>query len=287
MPPSENGRGQALVAHRIALRRLAIRPGAIGDVVCSLPALEFLEPSEIWAPAPVLPLLRHIAPARSISSTGLDRLEIPGQPVDDIVSRLAGFDEIVSWYGSSREEFRAALSALGHRVRFLPALPTAALDGQLLHAVDFYLQSAGAPPGASPRLPYAAEPEAFAAIHPFSGSPKKNWPIARFKTLAGLLAPSLEVQWCAGPAEELHGAHRFPDLAAVAAWLARAAIYIGNDSGISHLAAACGIPVVAMFSTTDPRVWSPRGKFVRVIPFSASPAVVARAALSMARTRSR
>lgn len=269
------------------MRRLAIRPGAIGDVICSLPALEYLEPAEIWAPAPVLPLLRHIAPARSISSTGLDRLEIPGQPVEDIAERLRGFDEIVSWYGSNREEFRAAVGRLGVNSRFLRAIPVTVEEEQVRHAVDFYLEEVGAPAGGMPRLPFAAEPEAFAAIHPFSSSPKKNWPIERFKELAARLEPALDVQWCAGPEEELHGAHRFQDLAAVAKWLGRAAVYIGNDSGISHLAAACGVPVIAMFGASDPRVWSPRGEMVRVFPFSASPAVVARAAHSMARTRLR
>lgn len=269
------------------MRRLAIRPGAIGDVICSLPALEYLEPAEIWAPAPVLPLLRHIAPARSISATGLDRLEIPGQPAEDVAERLSGFDEVVSWYGSNREEFRAAISRLGVSTRFLPALPSTVEEEQVRHAVDFYLEAVGAPAGAMPRLPFMAEPDAFAAIHPFSGSPKKNWPIERFKELARLLAPPLDVQWCAGPEEELHGAHRFQDLAGVASWLCRAAVYIGNDSGISHLAAACGVPVVAMFGASDPRVWSPRGEIVRVFPFSASPAVVLRAAHSMARTRLR
>jgi hypothetical protein len=269
------------------LRRLVIRPGAIGDIVCSLPALEHLEPAEIWAPAPALPLLRHIAPARSIASTGLDRLEIPGQPVADVLSKLMGFDDIVSWYGSNRAEFRAAAAGQGIPIRCLPALPSSAGEEPVLHAVDFFSEAAGGPPGAIPWLPFRAEAEAFAAIHPFSGSPRKNWPAERFSELAELLPPSLEVQWCAGPEEELHGAHRFDTLAEVGGWLARAAVYIGNDSGISHMAAACGVPVIAMFGPTDPRVWAPRGELVRVFPFSASPASVARAALTMARTRSR
>jgi len=255
--------------------------------MCSLPALEFLSPAEIWAPAPVLPLVRHIAPARSIASTGLDRLEIPGQPVGDVVARLQEFDEVCSWYGSVREEFKAAAASHGVPIRYLPALPSAHGEEPIPHAVDFFLQSVGAAKGALPRLPVSAPAEPFAAIHPFSGSPKKNWPIDRFKALEPALDTDLSVEWCAGPEEELHGAHRFQDLAEVAAWLARAAIYIGNDSGISHMAAACGVPVIAMFGPTDPRIWSPRGESVRIFPFSASPASVARAAVSMARTRLR
>jgi heptosyltransferase-3 len=100
-------------------------------------------------------------------------------------------------------------------------------------------------------------------IHPFSGSPRKNWPLSRFRELAERLA--IPVQWCAGPEEELDDAVRIADLYELACWLARAKIYIGNDSGITHLAAAAGANVVAIFGPTDPAVWAPRGDRVRVL----------------------
>ncbi len=58
---------------------------------------------------------------------------------------------------------------------------------------------------------------------------------------------------------------RFENLYELACWLARARVYIGNDSGITHLAAAVGTPVVAIFGPTDPAVWAPRGERVAVI----------------------
>jgi ADP-heptose:LPS heptosyltransferase len=42
-------------------------------------------------------------------------------------------------------------------------------------------------------------------------------------------------------------------------------LFIGNDSGISHLAAALGIPTVAIFGPTDPKVWSPKGRNIAVV----------------------
>jgi ADP-heptose:LPS heptosyltransferase len=75
----------------------------------------------------------------------------------------------------------------------------------------------------------------------------------------------MPVRWCAGPEEPLPGAVRIADLYELACWLATARIYIGNDSGITHLAAAVGTPVVALFGPTDPRIWAPRGPHVRVI----------------------
>jgi len=56
----------------------------------------------------------------------------------------------------------------------------------------------------------------------------------------------------------------------VASILSVANGFIGNDSGITHLAAALGIPVVALFGPTDPAIWAPRGKNVTVIKKSAS-----------------
>jgi ADP-heptose:LPS heptosyltransferase len=40
---------------------------------------------------------------------------------------------------------------------------------------------------------------------------------------------------------------------------------IGNDTGITHLAAAIGAPTVALFGPTDPAVWGPRGRKVRTL----------------------
>jgi ADP-heptose:LPS heptosyltransferase len=100
------------------------------------------------------------------------------------------------------------------------------------------------------------EKRPFIAVHPFSGSPKKNW--QHYEELASRLP--LPVEWCIGPEQEWHEAHRFESLWDVARWLASARLYIGNDSGITHLAAAVGVPTVAIFRVTDPRVWAPRGR---------------------------
>jgi ADP-heptose:LPS heptosyltransferase len=106
-------------------------------------------------------------------------------------------------------------------------------------------------------------PGDFAVIHPFSGSARKNWPLDRFRKLAARLP--MPVRWCAGPEESLEGATRFDDLYDLGRWLAGARLYIGNDSGITHLASAVGTPVVAIFGPTDPEVWAPRGDRVCVV----------------------
>jgi heptosyltransferase III len=114
-----------------------------------------------------------------------------------------------------------------------------------------------------PHIECSRDDEGFAVIHPFSGSSKKCWPLERYKELANRLG--MPVRWCAGPEETLADAVRIGDLYDLAGWLATARVYIGNDSGITHLAAAVGTPVVALFGPTDPRIWAPRGRDVSVI----------------------
>ena len=237
------------------MRRLLIRPGAIGDLIVSLPALERLraEYTEVWVAGQNVPLVRFADSVRSIGSTGLDMLEI--DPPAGLVERLSGFDEIVSWYGAGRPEFRQAVA--GMPFRFLPALPGAC------HAVDFYLKQVGGQGMALPHIACPRRREDFAVIHPFASHPRKRWPLEKFRAVAERL--DMPVRWCAGPGEELDGAVRIENLYELGCWLAGARLYIGNDSGISHLAAAVGTPVVALFGPTDPAIWAPRGERVRAL----------------------
>jgi ADP-heptose:LPS heptosyltransferase len=81
----------------------------------------------------------------------------------------------------------------------------------------------------------------------------------RFEAIASVLSKNVPVHWLCGPEEDLAGAKRIDNLYELACWIRGARIYVGNDSGISHLAAAVGTPTVALFRSTDPRVWAPRG----------------------------
>jgi heptosyltransferase-2 len=252
---------------RLLIRTLLIRPGAIGDFIVSLPAMEALRSgyTEVWCAEPNVPLARFADSARSIISAGLDRLGL--LPADDVVERLRGFDSIVSWYGASRSEFRELVAALGLPFRFLPALPAAGI-----HAVDYYNRQArelgAAPPSRFPEIGCAKDPRSFAAIHPFASSVAKRAPMPVFERIAERLSRTMPVHWVRGPEETLDGALHIEGLYTLATWLRQARIFVGNDSGISHLAAAVGTPALVFFRGTDPRVWAPRGASVNVIDFS-------------------
>jgi orotate phosphoribosyltransferase len=117
-------------------------------------------------------------------------------------------------------------------------------------------------------------------VHPGSGSPAKNWPPEAFARVLGRLEVPEEVpvvvtrgEADSDQADRLIGSARHrrsmrldaPELPVLAAILSRARLYLGNDSGITHLAAAVGAPTVAIFGPTDPRIWGPRGAHVRTI----------------------
>jgi heptosyltransferase III len=258
----------ARASTKLPLHRLIIRPGGIGDCILSLPAIEHLRTkhTEVWVPSASVSLIRRTE-ARSIASTGIDLLGLPGiEPPAGLIAKLRSFDSIVSWYGANRAEFREQVRALRLPFQFLDALPP---PDAKIHAADFFLKQVGGDGYAAPSIECKrSAPGDFAAIHPFSGSVRKNWPMHRFRELAARLA--LPVQWCAGPEETLDeellkDTVRFENLYELGCWMASVRIYIGNDSGITHLAAAVGTSVVAIFGPTDPAVWRPRGERVSVV----------------------
>jgi hypothetical protein len=247
-------------------RRLLIRPGAIGDYIVSLPALEFLRDdyTEVWTATANVALGRFADRARSIADVGLDRLAVTHD--DDVLERLRKFDTIHSWYGTRHDAFRERVEKLGLPFHFYSALPAGPL-----HAVDFYLSQVGAPLGAKPHIECRLQRRTeLAVIHPFASNTEKRWPMESFHELAAQLERSGRVQWCRGPEEALDHAYYLENLYELGMWLASASVYIGNDSGVSHLAAAVGTPVIAMFGPTDPQIWAPRGERVTILPLDST-----------------
>ena len=102
-------------------------------------------------------------------------------------------------------------------------------------------------------------------IHPFASSLAKRAPMAVFHAAARKLGETMPVHWLCGPEETLDGAVRFDDLYELGCWLGHARVFVGNDSGISHLAASVGTPVRALFRVTERRVWAPPGNCVDAI----------------------
>ncbi len=117
-------------------------------------------------------------------------------------------------------------------------------------------------------------------IHPGSGSKKKVWPLERFIELVQILQSryQLHILIVLGPAEGMEVQRAFekigpPSLTIVrglsllqlASIMEGCKLFIGNDSGISHMASALGIPTIAIFGPSDQKVWSPKGEKVLVV----------------------
>ena len=192
------------------------------------------------------------------------------------------------------ENLAAILNAPGHRIDPFP-------DGGLGLSVAEYqcrqLTALGVPAVPPPPSVIAPAPEdgieavallgnrlgageRLVLIHPGSGGREKIWAPAGWIALIRRLLeqPRLRLGLIQGPAdgEILQRLQQGLDLSHVllvpnlglgilAGLMGYAAFYIGNDSGITHLAAACGVPTVALFGPTDPRIWAPRGPTVQII----------------------
>jgi ADP-heptose:LPS heptosyltransferase len=127
----------------------------------------------------------------------------------------------------------------------------------------------GVPKTEIPRASLFAEASAasrpYAMIHPIAATPAKTWSAAGFRVVAEHLRRDhdLDPVFIAGPGEDL--SMFAPDyrtvvgapLAETKSLLRGASLFLGNDSGPAHMAAAFGLPVVVLFGPSDSVVWAP------------------------------
>jgi heptosyltransferase III len=130
---------------------------------------------------------------------------------------------------------------------------------------------------------YEAVYEGLVALHPGSGGARKCWPIECFaEVIARLWQQDRTVLVLAGPAEQerlvvlqslLHaypqlGRYEFlidAPLLTIAQRLQECQCYIGNDSGLTHLASMLGLPTLALFGPSNPIIWHPPGQSVTIL----------------------
>ncbi len=218
-------------------------------------------------------------------------------PAASLQNYLNAFDLVLSYATPPDHAFAANLARVARgRVLSFDSRPPAGSHAHVSEYLQWPLRELGIAPSVEPpRLKLtAADQQAAgqwwsahglatqraAAIHPGSGSPAKNWPTECFAQVARWLVQErqLRVVLVAGPADaevvsavrgslaedEYSLAQDLP-LPLLAGILGRCALYVGNDSGVSHLAAALGTPCVAVFGPTDPLLWAPRGRCVRIV----------------------
>lgn len=282
---------------------LVLRGGAIGDFIVTLPLLSALRerfPGQLAvASAPGVGALAQAGgladEVRDLGGREFATLFGPdATPVPELVDWLRGSDRVVSLLHDPDGAVARALGPSaaaklvqglarprdggGRAARQLLDSVTAALGLPTTDPADFRLS-----------LPCVVHDEAevalragrWWAVHPGSGSPRKNWPPARWaELLAALLQaePTLRLALYGGEADEAALAtvaaalprgrfamfsHR--PLVAVAGLLAACERFLGHDSGLGHLAAALGRPTLQLFGPSDASVWAPPQPQARIL----------------------
>ncbi len=265
----------------IGCRVAVVRLRSLGDCVLTTPALD---------------ILKRARPDLRIAVVVEDRFRAVFERNPDIETLLRpSWRELRAWspefclnlHGGSASARLTALSGARTRAGFahfrwpwlyqvrIPRVQQIMGEERAFHSAEhiasamFYL---GVPRVEVPRArlfaatPFAAcsNARAYAVIHPVASQPDKTWHAAGFLRAARFLRESLDLDpvFIAGPGEDLGDFREYrtvigAPLGEIKSLLSGAALFLGNDSGPAHMAAAFGLPVVAIFGASDPAIWHP------------------------------
>ena len=274
-------------------RALVLFPGALGDFVCFLPTLKILAERtsiDLLARTGFSELVPGHVKVGSLERFEIRHLFVSGAGSDEKVRRFfQTYECTYSWMGSGdltfKQEVQAATQGLVRLFQFHSR-------ESRMHQADYYLSCLQADSVLSmPHIPLMPDADQWAeiywarnsleskpmlAIAPGSGAREKNWPVISFERIARWWRERIggSVIVILGPVEEERGGYeslcshgvaiRGITLGRLAAVIARCSLYVGNDSGISHLAAALGVPTAAVFGPSNINQWAPRGQTVLV-----------------------
>ena len=284
---------------------LVIRGGALGDFILTLPALRALRLAfpecrlEILGYPRIAGLVAgrfYAESVRSIEYGPLAGFFARNGNLDSGLSEyFSSFGQVVSYLFDPDGIFEANLRRAGVR-NYLAAYRRPEAGNR--HAAEVWSEGLEAlavwPEDFVARLHLTDEDHAAAArgvgllggreywgIHPGSGGERKNWALERWRdVVVGLRQRRGDVGFAVtvGEAEverfeQISGVFegvpvvwlRDEDLPMIAAVFRGARGFIGNDSGITHLAAAAGVVTTVLFGPTNPEIWAPRGKHVQVV----------------------
>ncbi len=274
---------------------LIVRPGAIGDTLLTFPLLRAFKKRDrdvhitFVSNPTVLPLAQKFGLADAVFDYGaLEWSEIFSQngirsAFMQAITRAT--DRAICWLRDPDDVVQRNLSAIG--IADVTVAPGRPIEASGMHAVMYLAQTIGM------MLTKQERSQAFAsgsahdaqgvAIHPGSGGAAKCWPVTHFAAIiTALWQYKIPVLLLAGPADterlstlmKLIAPPPTPlllklvvntPLIEVAEHLQHCKGYLGNDSGITHLAAMLGLPTIVLFGPSSPTVWRPVGPDVHVL----------------------
>jgi ADP-heptose:LPS heptosyltransferase len=252
-------------------RIAVIRLRSLGDCVLTTPALALLKTHRPDLKISVVVEPRFAAVFEN--NPDVDQVT-PGPVRADLALNLHGGTRSMILTMASRARLRVGFAH--HRYSFLysakiPRAQEILRVTRRVHTAE-HLASAvfwlGVPETEIPRAKLVAGPPpdlpAYAVIHPFAATAEKTWPAGRFLETAQHLRKvcGLEPIFLAGPNDDPEPFQAFTvwrnaPLAKVKDLMSGASLFVGNDSGPAHLAAAFGVPVVVLFGASDPATWAP------------------------------
>lgn len=278
-------------------RTLVLFPGSLGDLVCALPAIRAIKRQSkgdlilaVRGEAfDLASLFSCVSEVRSLEEQVFSHLfSSPTLLQREAREFFSSFSRIISWYGHSRAEVAENLRLLiGEQFSSFPFF----VGQEDCHAVAYYLRCLGVDTLQCPSL-HICEPaiqwqsryrrqrgfeveDQILLLHPGSGGKRKCWEVEGFQKVA---------QWwkyerqgrsliLLGPAEtyDVEQWRRVGDVESglslwqVAALLSQSAFYLGNDSGVSHVAGAVGARGVVIFGPTKPQLWRPLGGSLAIL----------------------
>jgi heptosyltransferase III len=252
-------------------RICVIRLRSLGDCVLTTPALALLKVHR-----PDLKISVVVEPR--FAGVFEDNPDIHSIDVNVIPADL-----VLNLHGGTRSMWMTAKSFARYRVGFghhrysfvyshkIPRAQEILGEKRPVHTAE-HLASAvfwlGVPQTKIPRAKLFAPPSyhthPFAVIHPYASALDKAWPVDRFVQIAHRVRTEfgLEPHIVAGPADDTAPFSEFDvlrnaRLSDVKSLMSGAALFIGNDSGPAHIAAAFGVPVVVLFGPSNPVTWAP------------------------------
>jgi ADP-heptose:LPS heptosyltransferase len=266
---------------------LVVRGGAIGDFILTLPALAALRKQFPQTGLEVLGY-PHIASLAKLAGYANEIRSIDARPLAGFFARqgdldkglcayFASFNIIISYLYDPDEIFRDNIARCS-KAQFIIGSHRPN-ESENVHATEVFLKPLerlaifGADPVPQVKLAGSRRTGRLLAVHPGSGSERKNWPEEHWQELLQRIVS--ETNWrvllVGGEAEEtrLQGLSSLvpverlniavcQPLPELATRLAGSDVFIGHDSGITHLAAAVGLSGITLWGETNPSVWQPR-----------------------------
>lgn len=275
-----------------------IRGGAIGDFVLTIPALRALREQFPETRIELLgyPHIAQLAQAaglvdevRSIEARALASFFARRGKLEPAMAEyFAGFPLILSYLYDPDLIFQTNIASVSKaQIIVGPHRPR---EGEARHATEVFLEPlqklAVFDADRIPKLRFwnEAKSEPALALHPGSGSETKNWPLPNWLALSDRLlaetAARLMVVGGEADGAQLRAFERYAGnprvtllfnqpLVEVGKALQGATGFVGHDSGITHIAAAVGVPVIALWGPSDQVIWQPLGERITVLSSTA------------------